>query len=202
MSTLLERTGTFVYSGCVGWDIHDTLGSICVWLQPESYLEVGVDGGMSLQTVLKYAPGIKRVVLCDIWNPAYCHHRLTGHRHVSRLLDKLGYRGSVEFLDGSSHLLLPAVPKGVTFDLITVDGDHTAAGARQDLTNCWAHLNVGGVLVFDDVNHADYPWLPAVAEEFAREHESDAFQLCELTGRTCNTTAFRKTPNADHLWKP
>jgi hypothetical protein len=37
------------------------------------------------------------------------------------------------------------------FDLITVDGDHTALGTWWDLADVLPHVAVGGALVFDDL---------------------------------------------------
>lgn len=183
---------TFTYSGRAGWDLHDALASICDWLQPKSYLEVGVDGGRSVETVIWHSSGLERVVLCDIWNPEYCGH---GHRnceHVRARLERLKYAGAVEFLNGDSHLLLPQLQAALTFDLITVDGDHSAEGGFLDLRDCWPHLNAGGVLVMDDVNHPNYPWLGAVADDFALAHAQDALQLAEASGKICNVTAFQR----------
>jgi predicted O-methyltransferase YrrM len=40
-----------------------------------------------------------------------------------------------------------------TFDLVYVDGDHSAEGARIDLFNGWRFLEPGGLLVVDDITH-------------------------------------------------
>jgi len=48
------------------------------------------------------------------------------------------------------------------FDLITVDGDHSEEGAFDDLLNVIPHLNVGGILVFDDIAHPTHPYLLGV----------------------------------------
>jgi predicted O-methyltransferase YrrM len=192
MNQLIDRTGTFTSPGRPGYDIHDTLASICAWLRPESYLEIGVDGGGSLGAVLGATDALRRIVLCDIWDARYCEHGLTNHDHITDLLARSGYAGNAAFLDGDSHLLLPALPAEVRFDLITVDGDHSAAGARRDLDDCWPHLNLGGVLVIDDVNHPTWPWLGEMVRTFAEQHAGDAIQLREAEGRLTNATAFQK----------
>jgi len=43
--------------------------------------------------------------------------------------------------------------------MITVDGDHSEAGALDDLKNVIPHLSVGGILVFDDIAHPAHPYL-------------------------------------------
>jgi predicted O-methyltransferase YrrM len=192
MRNLMERSGPYISPGRPGFDIHDTLASICAWLQPESYLEVGVDGGGSLGAVLGSAPNLQRLVLCDIWDPRYCEHGLVSHNHIVTLLAQLGYFKAVAFMDGDSHLLLPQLPSATMFDLITVDGDHSAEGARRDLDDCWPHLNLGGVLVMDDVRHPTWPWLGQVAIDFAEAHLGDASLLQEAEDRPNNTAVFRK----------
>ena len=59
---------------------------------------------------------------------------------------------------GNSHKVLPTLFRErpeLTFDLITVDGDHTPRGARRDILDVLPRLRIGGVLVFDDVRHAN-----------------------------------------------
>ena len=48
------------------------------------------------------------------------------------------------------------------FDLVTVDGDHTAEGAAQDLREVLPRVSVGGALVFDDIAHRKHPHLVEV----------------------------------------
>ena len=62
------------WSGEPGMDLHEALRVACKSLgKVNSYLEIGVDGGGSLNTVL--CEGVpSRIVLCDIWNPEYCGH--------------------------------------------------------------------------------------------------------------------------------
>ena len=45
------------------------------------------------------------------------------------------------------------------FDLILVDGDHSEAGAHQDLQNVFPRLAPGGMLVFDDIAHPAHHYL-------------------------------------------
>ena len=45
------------------------------------------------------------------------------------------------------------------FEIIPLDGDHTEAGAFDDLKNVIPNLSVGGILVFDDIAHPSHPYL-------------------------------------------
>jgi predicted O-methyltransferase YrrM len=81
-------------------------------------------------------------------------------------LARVDFRGGLEFVLGDSHKVLPAYFREhpeVYFDLITVDGDHSEAGARADLATVLPRLKVGGALVFDDIAHVVHPELAGVA---------------------------------------
>lgn len=149
-------TQTWEWSGEPGLDLHEALRAAARLLTVESYLEIGVDGGGSLNTLLcEVQPA--RIVLCDIWDPAYCDHG-DAKAEVRRILAY--HRVEAQFLDGDSHVLIPTLHE--TFDLVTVDGDHSAEGAYADLMHAWPLVRRGGILVMDDLHHEDYPWLPGV----------------------------------------
>ena len=74
----------------------------------------------------------------------------------------MGHSGPVDFIDGDSHVTLPALfgaNPDATFDIITVDGDHSLEGAAADLCQVLPHLNIGGAIVFDDICHPLHPEL-------------------------------------------
>lgn len=145
------------WSGEEGMDLHEALRAACKLLgKVNSYLEIGVDGGGSLNTVL--CEGVpSRIVLCDIWNPDYCSHGDVKHRVIEILQY---FEASALFLDGDSKVRVPLITH--TFDLVLVDGDHSAEGATADLKNAWPRVKRGGILVMDDVHHPNYPWLENV----------------------------------------
>lgn len=143
--------------------LHNVLQSIAEQRLIAAYLEVGVCGGKSLEQVLLHRFP-ERLTLCDTWGGEYGGEAYGGPQHIHRLLHTLGYRQPVQFLNGNSHDLLKTVRE--TFDLILVDGDHSAAGARQDLDECWPLLQSGGLLVFDDLMHPSHPELFEVWRQF------------------------------------
>jgi Predicted O-methyltransferase len=152
------------WSGAEGRDLHDALTYACKARTIRSYLEIGVDGGGSLNSVLCVTKP-KRIVLCDLFDPTYCNHGDTWP-HIKAVLDY--FSASAEVLKGDSKSVIPRLRE--TFDLITVDGDHRAEGATADLHNAWPLLKKGGFLVMDDINHTDYPWLEGVWKQFVRDY--------------------------------
>jgi predicted O-methyltransferase YrrM len=176
------------WSGEVGMDLHEALRVACALLKKvNSYLEIGVDGGGSLNTVL--CEGVpSRIVLCDIWDPAYCDHG-DAKPQVLKVLEY--FKASAKFLDGDSKELIPTLYE--QFDLVLVDGDHSGVGAQIDLQNAWPLVRTGGILVMDDINHPNYPWLSHVWEaNLARWRWTYSLErIAELHGG-CNAAMVMK----------
>jgi predicted O-methyltransferase YrrM len=98
----------------------------------------------------------------DLWVENYAGMENPGKEFVRKELDRVGFRGSVEFVDGDSRQTVPryfAEHPDLFFDLITVDGDHSTEGARRDLLHVIPRLKVGGALVFDDICSQYHPEL-------------------------------------------
>jgi predicted O-methyltransferase YrrM len=99
-------------------------------------------------------------------------------------LARVGFTGRLEFLVGDSHEVLPAhfrTDQDRFFDLITVDGDHSEAGARADLETVMARLKIGGALVFDDISNPSHPELSGVWRDVVeRERSYSTFTFTEL----------------------
>jgi hypothetical protein len=144
------------------WNV---LQSIASQRKVAAYLEVGVRYGNSLAVVLsQHHPN--RIALCDTWGGEYGGESFGGPTHIERLLRDLKYTNPTTYLSGNSHdLLKKAIGQ---FDLILVDGDHSAAGAREDLDDCWRLLMPEGLLVFDDLNHPSHPYLLTVYQDFVK----------------------------------
>jgi predicted O-methyltransferase YrrM len=67
------------------------------------------------------------------------------------------------------------------FDLITVDGDHSAAGAAADIENVMPRLKIGGALVFDDIANPAHPELREVWDRVvARSDRFASWSFSEL----------------------
>lgn len=130
-----------------------------------SYLEIGCREGDSLRRVVKANPELKAIVVCDTWGGVFGGTGRGSHHHIERLLEELGYKGEVLFLDGDSKSLVPTLSR--QFDLILVDGDHSDEGAEADLRNVLPLLSAGGRILFHDICHPAHPGLRVVFDRFA-----------------------------------
>lgn len=160
------------------FEIRSALRAIAHATQPRSYLEIGTRRGWSLAQVLAESPEVQAYSF-DWWMHSYGGVDNPGPGFVRDEMHRVAphHRGAVHFLSGNSHDTLPVffqeVPIGPTeledalvlrigeasprmFDLVTVDGDHTALGTWWDLSDVLPYVSIGGALVFDDlVDSAD-----------------------------------------------
>jgi predicted O-methyltransferase YrrM len=142
-------------------DITTVLGAVADLGHPENYLEIGVRRGRSLAIVASMVPEVALVGF-DLWQVGYGNNENPGPDFVQSELARLGHRGSLDLISGDSHVTVPEYlgkNSSATFDIITVDGDHSLDGAWDDLYNVTPRLRVGGVLVFDDTNNPYCPGL-------------------------------------------
>jgi predicted O-methyltransferase YrrM len=137
-------------------------------------LEIGVRRGRSIAMVASMTPKADLYGF-DSWVPDYAGMENPGPEFVESELRKIGASGKIEFVSGDSHQTLPkffAKHPELKLDLVTVDGDHSDEGARQDLLRVLPKIARGGAVVFDDVSHPLHPNLYQVW--------SNALQDCGL----------------------
>lgn len=165
------------------------LRSVLAWLaremQPRTYLEIGVRRGFSMAMVAARCPTAD-IFGFDLWVRGYAGVENPGPRFVRTELRRVGHRGGLYLMGGNSHRTLPAFfghdpapladririgmtvrHRPATFDLMTVDGDHSLRGAYRDLMDAMPHCAIGGVVVFDDIA-PDADRVPAAALEAER----------------------------------
>lgn len=148
-------------------DLGTVLLGLARVLQPETYLEVGVRTGRSMAMVASQARECA-ILGFDMLVENYAGMDNPGFDVVEKTMRDFGHEGHLQFIEGNSHETLPRFfeqyPQA-RFDLITVDGDHTDKGARQDIADVLPRLKVGGVIVFDDIIHPKHRYLYDVWRE-------------------------------------
>lgn len=148
-------------------DIVTVLLCLSEIIKPKSYLEIGVRRGRSVAAVASVSPNCA-LTLLDMWVKDYAGMDNPGSEFVRQELARTGHQGPIRLIDGDSHETLPALFReipDITFDIITVDGDHRTIGAMQDLSDVLPRLNAGGAIVFDDICHPLHPELADVWHE-------------------------------------
>ncbi len=174
-------------------------------LLPRNYLEIGVRRGRSMAQVLVESPHTQAHGF-DLWIPGYGSvpeqgivTENPGPEFVWQELQNLGVKKLPQLTKGDSHATVPAFFKDPAspqwFDLILVDGDHTAAGAEQDLEIAFAHLAPGGALIFDDIYNPAHCDLLDVWNRFVRRFPDHLF----FTDKSGAGTAVAIRPPFDKL---
>lgn len=141
-----------------GWMCHaerDELFRIASAMQPgQRFMEIGVYGGTTLSLFALLAPAGCDIIGMDSWENDTPNRDPDTDEAVDlrtfceRNLIKNGVRERVTLIDGSSHLHGPLWTKSL--DVLIIDGDHTYAGALQDLRDFAPHVKPGGLLIMDD----------------------------------------------------
>jgi hypothetical protein len=171
--------------------MHDALELVCQEYKPVTYLEIGVQEGLSLQVAVRATKSISFITMIDTWGTEHGGTGRGSHVHIDALLSNEKYHGYVRYLDGSSHEILPTMG-GELYDLILVDGDHSRSGAIADLAQSWPLLKTDGILVFDDIACPPYPHLIHVWKEFIHKNTDIVELVCQID-RPFGVAVARKT---------
>jgi len=144
---------------------------------PKLYLEIGVREGASLVAVLGADTDnrIRQITMIDPWTAEFGGTGRGSHDHIDYLLDRLKYDGARTYHDTYSKLALPEV-KG-KFDMVLVDGNHSAEMAKHDIFESWKYLSPGGIMVVDDVTHPEHAYIQDIVMEFIEMKRDEAVLL-------------------------
>jgi predicted O-methyltransferase YrrM len=142
--------------------------------RPIRYLEIGVWEGASSYWLL-LSLNVEWAVIVDPWGPHLGHdaefmanveasarERLRPWTNKATL--HIYKRTSGDFW--REH---PGLTAGM-FDLIHIDGDHSAPAVLEDVTNAWHWLRPGGIVIFDDYggkwHHRPVPYVREAVDSF------------------------------------
>ncbi|OGU33616.1 MAG: hypothetical protein A2068_10115, partial [Ignavibacteria bacterium GWB2_35_6b] len=159
--------------------------------KPQNYLEIGVRRGRSMSQVVTSSPSTN-IIGFDLWIKDYSsipekgiYTENPGPEFVLSELQKFSLSNKPKLIKGYSQIEMEKFFEDKNnpqlFDLIVVDGDHTYAGAKEDLLITFEHLNEGGALVFDDIIHSSHKELRDLWNEF-KEEKHDYIFIEELSG--------------------
>ncbi len=128
------------------------------------YLEIGVFEGMSafwmLENILTHSTS--KLTGIDIF-PKHIEERFYAN------LKKSGFEDKVTVVKGRSQKELKRFSNN-SFDIIYIDGGHTAADVLADAVLCWPLLKEEGILIFDD-----YLWEKEYPPQMKPKIAVDAF---------------------------
>ena len=130
-----------------------TLWAAATLIQPRTYLEIGVQRGRSAAVLAAAAPECD-IYGFDLWIENYAGTENPGPEFVHGELAKVGHRGALTLVSGSSRSTLPVFLRDhpdLYFDVVTIDGDKSLVGIASDFAHALPRLKVGGVVIFDDI---------------------------------------------------
>jgi predicted O-methyltransferase YrrM len=144
----VDGSQTLPLDSAVTADVGEFLQTLIRSRKPKTSLEVGLAFGVSALFIceaLKESGGHSHIVI-DAFQRTQWHGIGLNNLKVA------GFGELVRFIEAYSHLALPQLEaEGTTVDFAFIDGWHTFDHALADFFHIDRILNVGGVVVFDDV---------------------------------------------------
>lgn len=125
---------------------------------PKEAIEIGSYEGRSAEWLLDNIPDLKLTCI-DTWDGAGNDGKLDAQRAEDIFDEKVGNR--VTKIKCRSGKILRVLRPG--YDLIYIDGNHTAAAVLEDMVLAFGLLNQGGLMICDDYiggwgrNPLDFP---------------------------------------------
>jgi predicted O-methyltransferase YrrM len=145
--------------------------------QPDiHYLEIGVSEGRSalwmLENILTHPTA--KITCLDIFLNKTKHERFLANLILSDFLDK------ATMIKGKSQITLKTLPLD-SYDIVYIDGSHTAPDVLADAVLSWSLLKKGGIMIFDDYM-LDWELPPQerpkiAIEAFLRIHKNELYKL-------------------------
>lgn len=170
------------------YSMHEVLEELVEHMPKDfRYLEVGFGAGKSMEIVLKGQPA--EAVIVDAFNKTY-GGILSSESDCRRVISDISPANSnvrVRVLHEPSRTGLPKILRGEarSFDLLLVDGDHSAEGATRDLQLAVPLVKAGGYIVFDDTIHPAHHYLMEVWQDWVSEFEDQFEAIVTFGGHGC-----------------
>jgi SAM-dependent methyltransferase len=166
-----------------------------------AYLEIGFGEGASCKAVLgATAPNPSLITIIDAFNQTFggTHTLESGKQAVRDIMEAYDQTYMIWPAPSTQALRdLNVPPEPQTFDLVLVDGDHSAAGAMADLAGVQRLVKPGGFVVFDDIDHPAHRYLRQVWEAWLGDTAgNDGFTGGATSGAHACGVAQRKAPHA------
>lgn len=124
-------------------------------VKPDSYLEIGVMYGWSVMAILCGWPHIRDICIID--NELYKIPVEFAEEQIRKFRRENGIHTPVHIQPvKADSTVLHELPTGKrTFDLMHVDGQHSAKAAHHDLDLCLRKLSPKGTIIVDDIGFAE-----------------------------------------------
>jgi predicted O-methyltransferase YrrM len=158
-------------------DLRPTLNWLSKYIAPKKYMEVGIRTGYSMACVTSFSKNCE-IYGFDMWIKKYAGVENPGKKFVLNQLKTTNYKGKINFIDGNTKHTLPSFfeKNNINFDLITIDGDHSFNGAKNDLNYAFEHCNKNGAIVLDDVAQKAFGnGLSKLWKEFEKKYNNFKF---------------------------
>ena len=170
--------------------------------RPLRYLEIGCFEGLSLVFAALLTDGNCELTAADLFLGSEDGFGTYGKRFTNNMR-LFGLTEKLQILRGASQSTLPSLSSsGAKFDVIFIDGAHSALEVMIDACNSWKMLEPGGLLIFDD-----YLWELAekyweYVEDYWDIPKNAVDRFIDLVGDDCEIfdayyqVILRKSPNS------
>ncbi|MCB0329220.1 MAG: class I SAM-dependent methyltransferase [Bdellovibrionales bacterium] len=155
-----KRRADFVYGTMDPKDVA-LVQSVVTALKPRAIFEFGTHQGILTDRIMQVAPEEAVMFTLDLppdeFDSAALRVDKTNRSYVKHSKEEMGIYVSEEYEDrvirliGDSMRFQPGPLEG-KMDLVIVDGGHQYLVAERDISNAWAMLAPGGVMLIDDYN--------------------------------------------------
>lgn len=120
----------------------------------QGLLEIGVWKGRSAALMVRHLRSTEDILLADAWLKK---DEITAN--LSTVMAQRFHEHAIKLFQGTSRELATNVGPARRFRFIHVDGEHTGAGLRADLSLARQIIEPTGLIAVDDIFHPMYPHL-------------------------------------------